>query len=93
MKPLSILRQSAERHPGCIRVFGDDGEKFGTWPDTKRHVYDDGWLCRFFDLLSENQEWLHTVTLSEALQATPPAGKIYLARRQLSRNDRMGAAG
>jgi alpha-amylase len=75
---IEYLRQSAAAHPGCIRVFGDDGEKFGTWPDTKRHVYEHGWLSRFFDLLSENQEWLHTVTLSEAAQAVPPAGKIYL---------------
>jgi alpha-amylase len=75
---LEYLRQSSALHPGCIRVFGDDGEKFGTWPDTKRHVYENGWLRRFFDLLSENQDWLHTITLSEALKAVPPLGKIYL---------------
>ncbi len=41
----------AEEHPGAVVVFGDDGEKFGTWPETKKHVYDDGWLARFFDAL------------------------------------------
>ncbi|MDG2381749.1 MAG: DUF1926 domain-containing protein [Pirellulaceae bacterium] len=75
---IDFLRQSAERYPGSIMVFGDDGEKFGTWPDTKRHVYDEGWLSQFFDLLSANQEWLHTVTLSEAMQSVPPTGKVYL---------------
>jgi alpha-amylase len=75
---IDFLRGIAERNPGTIMVFGDDGEKFGTWPETKKHVYDDGWLSRFFDLLSENQEWLHTITLSDALQVAPPEGRIYL---------------
>ncbi len=29
----------------------DDGEKFGVWPGTYAHVYEDGWLDRFFDRL------------------------------------------
>ncbi|MCA9266323.1 MAG: DUF1926 domain-containing protein, partial [Planctomycetales bacterium] len=53
-------------------------EKFGTWPDTKRHVYDDGWLRRFFDALRENQSWLRTATLAEAVDSNDATGKIYL---------------
>ena len=59
-------------------MFGDDGEKFGTWPDTKQHVYDNGWLRRFFDILSENQDWLAVTTLAEATSHASPVGKIYL---------------
>jgi hypothetical protein len=59
-------------------VFGDDGEKFGTWPDTKRHVYDDGWLSRFFDALAANESWLSTTTLADAFDNVPNRGKIYL---------------
>ena len=59
-------------------VFGDDGEKFGTWPETNKHVYDDGWLERFFDALVENQDWIQTTTLAEAFDNVPPVGKIYL---------------
>ena len=59
-------------------TFGDDGEKFGTWPDTKSHVYEQGWLRSFFDALTENADWLHTVTLGEAIRRTPPIGKVYL---------------
>src|SRR5688572_6133749 len=33
-------------HPGAVAVFGDDGEKFGAWPETHKHVYQDGWLVR-----------------------------------------------
>lgn len=75
---IDYARQVAQKHPGATLVFGDDGEKFGTWPDTKAHVYDRGWLRAFFDLLVENQEWLHTRTLDQATREQPPLGKVYL---------------
>jgi hypothetical protein len=75
---LAYARQIAERHPQAVIVFGDDGEKFGTWPQTKKHVYEDGWLRRFFDALTAERSWLRVVTLKEAYGRVPPAGKIYL---------------
>ena len=71
-------REVAERSPGAILTFGDDGEKFGTWPDTKSHVYEDGWLRSFFDALAENSDWLQTATLGQAVRQAAPAGKVYL---------------
>jgi len=68
----------AECSPDSVVVFGDDGEKFGTWPNTKKHVYEDGWLEKFFTALSDNKDWLKTSTLNEAVQSTPPRGKVYL---------------
>ena len=75
---IDYLRGIADRHPNAVVVFGDDGEKLGTWPETKKHVYEDGWLRQFFDLLSENQEWLHTTTLADAYDKVPAVGKIYI---------------
>jgi 4-alpha-glucanotransferase len=75
---VDYLRGIAERNPGAVVTFGDDGEKFGTWPDTKQHVYGDGWLRRFFDALVENRDWINTTTMAEAARTTPSAGKIYL---------------
>ncbi|MEX0937126.1 MAG: alpha-amylase/4-alpha-glucanotransferase domain-containing protein [Pirellulales bacterium] len=72
------LREVAEQQPGATVVFADDGEKFGTWPETNKHVYDDGWLRRFFDLLVENSSWIKSTTPSEVLHATAPRGKVYL---------------
>jgi 4-alpha-glucanotransferase len=72
------LRGIAQRRAGAVVVFGDDGEKFGVWPETKKHVYDDGWLRRFFSALTANREWLHVTTLAEAVQSVPPEGSIYL---------------
>lgn len=71
-------RMWAEKCPGAVLVFGDDGEKFGTWPNTKEHVYERGWLRNFFQALTDNREWLKTTTLQHAVTTTPPRGKIYL---------------
>jgi 4-alpha-glucanotransferase len=75
---IDYLGEIASRHDNAVVVFGDDGEKFGTWPETKRHVYDNGWLRRFFDCLSANQDWVRMVTLSEVIEELPPLGKVYL---------------
>ena len=65
-------------NPNAVLVFGDDGEKFGSWPDTKVHVYENGWLRRFFEAISDNQHWIEMCTLGEALDNTQPVGKAYL---------------
>src|SRR3954453_14297835 len=75
---IAYLRPIAEQQPGAVVVFGDDGGKFGSWPGTKEHVYDHGWLRRFFDALLENRSWLSVVTPTEALDQVPPLGKIYI---------------
>jgi alpha-amylase len=75
---IDYLRPIAERQPGAVVVFGDDGEKFGVWPGTKEHVFDHGWLRRFLDALVENRSWLSVVTPSEALDQVPPLGKVYI---------------
>lgn len=75
---IHYLAQISEHHPDSVVVFGDDGEKFGTWPDTKKHCYEDGWLSRFFDALMGNQHWLQVTTLAEAADHVSPLGKIYL---------------
>jgi alpha-amylase len=77
-KTIEYLRPIAERQPGAVVVFGDDGEKLGSWPGTKEHVYEHGWLRRFLDALNENRSWLSVVTPTEALDQVPPIGKIYI---------------
>ncbi len=72
------LAKLSEEHPNAVAVFGDDGEKFGVWPETKKHVYENGWLARFFDALEKNQDWIQTTTLAEAFDNVPPVGKVYL---------------
>ncbi|MEX0612127.1 MAG: alpha-amylase/4-alpha-glucanotransferase domain-containing protein, partial [Pirellulales bacterium] len=75
---IDYLRPIAERQPGAVVVFADDGEKFGVWPGTNEHVYQNRWLRRFFDALVENRSWLSVVTPTDALDQVPPLGKIYI---------------
>jgi hypothetical protein len=75
---IEYARSVAERNPDSLLVFADDGEKFGTWPETKKHVYQDGWLRRFFDALVANSDWLKLTTLAQAIDTMPPQGTVYL---------------
>jgi hypothetical protein len=76
---IHYLSDIAERHEGAVVVFGDDGEKFGTWPETHAHCYQNRWLARFLDALLANQSWITCTTLAEAADNTPPLGKVYLS--------------
>jgi hypothetical protein len=63
------------RAKGGLAILGDDGEKFGLWPGTKSWVYGKGWLDRFLVFLEENE--IGTMTYAEAVDARPPAARIY----------------
>ncbi len=75
---IDYLRNVGQTAESPIVVFGDDGEKFGTWPDTKAHCYEHGWLRGFFAALVENADWLITTTLSDAHQSVLPKGKVFI---------------
>lgn len=73
-----FLRRLAERRPGATVVCADDGEKFGTWPDTYHHVYTRGWLTRFCDMILGNRDWLEVTTPARTVDSTLPRGKVYI---------------
>ncbi|NDH93156.1 MAG: DUF1926 domain-containing protein [Planctomycetia bacterium] len=75
---LEHLRFLAARRHGALAVFGDDGEKFGVWPDTHRTCFEEGWLERFFALLEANADWIRMTLPSEVIREEPPAGTIWL---------------
>src|SRR5215212_6039036 len=72
------LRRLADERPGSTVVFADDGEKFGSWPDTHDHVYARGWLRRFCDMIAGNRGWLEATSFARAVEETLPLGKVYL---------------
>jgi len=63
---------------GIFVCLADDGEKFGEWPGTYYHCYEEGWLGSFLGALAENAAWLNVVTLAEAAALVPAAGPAYL---------------
>ena len=74
---IGFLTERTDESGRRLLVYGDDTEKFGSWPGTYKHVYEDGWLARFFDALEENRETIRIIRLSEALEI-PAEGKVYL---------------
>ncbi len=75
---VEYCKKIRKTHPHAILVFGDDGEKFGTWPGTHTHVYKNGWLETFFDALVENAKDIRVVTLAEAYDEVKPLQKLYV---------------
>ena len=75
---IRILGDAASESGDRIVTFADDGEKFGVWPETYKHVYEDGWLEEFFAKLSENADWISFLPPGEALTKVKPRGRIYL---------------
>ncbi len=77
-KTIDLLRSKATESGDELLVMADDGEKFGIWPGTFKTVYQDKWLERFFSLLTENREWLHTTTFKAFHATHRPRGLVYL---------------
>ena len=75
---IDYLREVASQYDDAVIVFGDDGEKFGSWPETYKHVYEDRWLRKFLDLLRDNESWLKVTTPSGVLDHVAPIGRCYL---------------
>ncbi len=77
-RTVALCRELHRRNPDGLLVMVDDGEKFGSWPDTYDWVYTRGWLDRFFTAVAREADWLELVTPGEALAACPPRRKVYL---------------
>ncbi len=59
-------------------VFGDDGEKFGDWPETFDTVYTYGWLDRFFSAMEAEPATFAVRPLSEGVDEGESLGLVYL---------------
>jgi hypothetical protein len=75
---IAFSRDQATEDGTKIAVMGDDGEKFGGWPGTYQHCWQDGWMESLFRTLEENSGWLKTIPLGEYARSFPALGRIYL---------------
>ena len=76
--PQATIDYLATQRDGAVAVFGDDGEKFGVWPDTHRAVFEEGWLDTFFSLIEANSDWVQMTLPSEVADDVRPGGTIWL---------------
>ena len=79
---IEALRSLVTPAGNRIAVMGDDGEKFGSWPDTHDYCWGSngrtGWVEEFFTALEQNSSWLHTTLLGEYASSHPALGRIYI---------------
>ncbi|MEW6675166.1 MAG: hypothetical protein AB1348_04000, partial [Nitrospirota bacterium] len=75
---ISYFREIYMRGGNPLLTMADDGEKFGVWPETYKHCYEDGWLERFFNAIEENSDWIETTTFSDYYSKFHPIGRVYL---------------
>ncbi|MCB9058808.1 MAG: DUF1926 domain-containing protein [Calditrichae bacterium] len=75
---IKLLKNYVSETGDKVIVFADDGEKFGVWPDTYKHVYENGWLDSFFTALENNLDWIEMVTFDEVIEQLKPKSNIYL---------------
>jgi hypothetical protein len=79
---IDLLRSLATKDGKRIMVMGDDGEKFGSWPDTRKYCWGkdgrSGWVEEFFIALEQNSSWLHTIPLGEYARQHAAIGRLYL---------------
>ncbi|HEV8053671.1 MAG: DUF1925 domain-containing protein [Chloroflexi bacterium] len=60
-----------------LGTMGDDGEKFGAWPETFEHCWGRmGWVETFFEALERESGWLRTVQPATWLDSEPPLGRV-----------------
>ncbi|MFH1228431.1 MAG: alpha-amylase/4-alpha-glucanotransferase domain-containing protein [Planctomycetota bacterium] len=73
-----LLGRRENPHP--VIAYADDGEKFGIWPKTYQHCYDDKWLENFFYTLRDSvaNGRINITTFSEVIDSIKPIGKAYL---------------
>jgi alpha-amylase len=74
----ATLKAQASERPGALRLFGDDGEKFGVWPGTEGLCAEGGWLDRFFDRIRGEAGTIRMVLPGEHVADTPARGRVYL---------------
>jgi 4-alpha-glucanotransferase len=77
-KVMANLRETFVTHPDGIAAMGDDMEKFGGWPGTFEHCYQENWLDNLFAAFEQNSDWLDICTPGEFLATHKPMGRADL---------------
>ncbi len=75
---IDFLGAAANREPDSLIAMGDDGEKFGGWPTTYLHCWENGWVDRFFERLEAESGWIESVHLSEWRDRHAARSLVYL---------------
>ncbi len=75
---IDYLKENASERGEKIAVLGDDGEKFGVWPQSAELCWEAGWIDDFFSAIESNGDWLFTIKLGDYAHSHGQAGRVYL---------------
>lgn len=76
---IEYFRKKSDINGSAAFVYGDDGEKFGLWPETHKLVFEEKWLRNFIEAILK-EKWIRTVLPSEHIKKNPPKGRVYLTQ-------------
>ncbi len=65
-----------EYSAGETLTMADDAEKFGSWPDTQKWIYEDGWADRFFESCRQGE--INLCSPGQIFEGKSPQGRCYL---------------
>ncbi len=73
------FREKTDANGASAFVYGDDGEKFGLWPETYKWVYEEKWLRKFIEAVLK-EGWIKMTLPSEYMARNQPLGRVYLTQ-------------
>lgn len=76
---IEYFRSRIDTYRDSAFVYGDDGEKFGLWPETYQWVYEERWLRNFIEAILK-EDWIKMTLPSDYFSSHPPLGRVYLTQ-------------
>lgn len=76
---IDYFKKKTEITNNAAFVYGDDGEKFGLWPETHKLVFEEKWLRKFVEAILK-EKWINMALPSEYIKNNPPKGRVYLTQ-------------
>lgn len=76
---IDYFKRQCDKYGNCAFVYGDDGEKFGVWPQTYQWVFEEKWLQNFIEaILKEN--FINLIYPKDYIKQYPPIDRVYLTQ-------------
>ncbi len=76
---INYFKEKSDRRGHAAFIYGDDGEKFGLWPETYKWVFEEKWLRNFIEAILK-EGWIRLTHPSEYIATHKPRGKVYLTQ-------------
>lgn len=76
---VDYFKRQCDKYGNCAFVYGDDGEKFGIWPQTYQWVFEEKWLQNFIEAILK-EKFIKLVHPKDYIKEYPPIDRVYLTQ-------------